>query len=154
VVHEEVDPESVRSGFDGVPPTRVREQPGAPAAGDERLVWEQRVMAALPERLQHDDESLDEVRLEGTWNNDLTIAQRAALLKETVRVFKPQGQVHVHGLVADGPFPGGPPALPGVAALVRRVPLETEPIEELTAAGFIAIHVTKLPESPAFVHDG
>ena len=46
------------------------------------------------------------------------------------------------------------PRLPGVAALVKRVPLEEEPVRALERAGFINVVVTKLPEAAVFVEGG
>jgi hypothetical protein len=89
------------------------------------------------------------VRLEGTFNADLTGEQRSALLQEVVRVLKTGGLVHIHGLVANQELPGCP-ALPGVAALVRHIPTEHDVLVELSRVGLRDMHVTKLPEKPAF----
>lgn len=153
VGYEDVDPESVRSGFDGIPPV-VDLRPASESAEAVPVLWEQRVLAEMPERIPHDDASVDEVRLEGVFNNALTPAERSALLREARRVLKPGGRILVHGLVADKSFPGSAPSLPGVAALARRVPLESEPIDALRDAGFESPLITKLPESAVFKHDG
>lgn len=156
VVHEHVDPETVRSGFDGVPPKPVPFTPpgttttGPVATVGAHVIWEQRVAAACPERIPHPDSSVDEVRLEGVFNNELTDSERNHLLGEARRVLKPGGKIHLHGLVSDRRMTNGLPVLPGVAALVRRVPTESEPLEELLKAGFTSVRVTKLSESPVF----
>ncbi len=62
--------------------------------------------------------------------------------------------MQIHGLVADRPFPNGMPTLPGPAVVVKRVPLEAEPLEELARAGFAGLHFTKLGDAPCFAYSG
>ncbi|MDZ4689105.1 MAG: VOC family protein [Planctomycetaceae bacterium] len=114
--------------------------------------WEHRILSPCPERIPHVDGSVDVVRLEGTFNADLTNGQRAALLSEVHRVLKPGGIVQAHGLAANRVLPTCP-ELHGVAALVRRVPVEPEPLEELRAAGFHDVQITKLPAKAVFQWD-
>lgn len=150
VVHEDVDPELVRAAFDGISPSGSSAPSSLPTAR-RPTVWEHRVLMPRPERIPHDDGTVDEVRLEGTFNDDCTVEQRARLLSDAIRVLRPGGRLAVHGLVASAPL-DGKPELPGVAALVRQVPLEADPQREIAAAGFEAIRITKLPESPVFRH--
>jgi len=96
--------------------------------------------------------SVDFVRLEGTFNAESTAKQRASLLAEVHRVLKPGGGVHAHGLVANRVLPTCP-VLHGVAALVRRVPAETEPLSELRLAGLIDGYMTKYPAKAVFQWD-
>lgn len=111
--------------------------------------WEHRIVGACPSQIPHEDKSVDFVRLEGTFNAELTGEQRSALLREVMRVLKTGGVVHIHGLVADRELPGCP-VLPGVAALVRHVPTYGEVLTELLLAGLRDLHMTKLPAKPAF----
>lgn len=156
VVHEDVDPETVRSGFDVIPPHRPSASDpssqlnAAPGQSAGPVIWEQRVTAACPVEIPHATSSVDEVRLEGIFNNDFTAQERSHLLSECRRVLKPGATIHLHGLVADRDSCGTLPTLPGVAALVKRVPQESEPLEELRAAGFTGIKITKLAASPVF----
>src|SRR5262245_23058591 len=122
-LHEDLD----HSGFDDPP----RSQDAAPP----EKVWQHRLTEALPGEIGHPDDSLDEVQLEGTFNAAAEPARLAGLLAEARRALRPGGRVAVHGLVADRPFPGTP-SLPGLASLVQRVPVETEPAEALEGAGF------------------
>ncbi|HUQ69099.1 MAG TPA: VOC family protein [Planctomycetaceae bacterium] len=131
---------------DSVNGTKVASSP-TPSVG-----WEHRILSPCPERIPHADGSVDFVRLEGTFNAELTNAQRAGLLSEVYRVLKPGGIVQAHGLAANCVLPMCP-VLHGVAALVRRVPVESEPLEELRAAGFHDIQITKLPAKAAFQCD-
>lgn len=155
VVHEDVDPETVRSAFDGIAP-HAADGSRHPTVSDSAnssapVIWEHRILMPLPERIGHDDGTVDEVRLEGAFNDKFTAAQRRHLLSETARVLKPGGRLAVHGLVSDRPL-DELPTLPGVGGLVQRVPTEREPLDELAAAGFVAVRVTKLPENPVFRH--
>jgi catechol 2,3-dioxygenase-like lactoylglutathione lyase family enzyme len=123
-------------------------------APTEPVVWEHYVTGPVPERIPHADATVDEVRLTGTFNAPLTEAQRAAVVAEARRVLRPGGKLIVHGLMGDRPFPGGAPALPGLAALVSRVPVHAEPLEVLRAAGFTGMQFVKFGERPWFRHDG
>jgi catechol 2,3-dioxygenase-like lactoylglutathione lyase family enzyme len=139
-LHEDLD----HSGFD---------DPPAPAAPAPEKVWEHRLTEPPPERLEHADGSLDEVRLEGTFNARIEPERLAALLAEAHRALKPGGKIAVHGLVGDRPFPGAP-ALPGLASLVQRVPVETEPLEALERAGFRGLHYERLGDIHCFQVNG
>lgn len=153
-VHEDVDPATVRQSFDGVSPTAADVSRSTTARESSvvkaRVVWEHRVMQPAPARIPHADDTVDEVRLEGTFNSALTTLERTALLRDVVRVLKPKGVVHVHGLVSDRPMTGSLPSLPGVASLVKQVPVEGEPLAELRAAGLVNIEITKLPPTSVF----
>jgi hypothetical protein len=56
--------------------------------------------------------------------------------------------------MADRPFEGAQPKLPGLAALVARVPAHPEVIEALRSAGLVGVQVVKFTEQPWFVHQG
>ena len=69
-------------------------------------------------------------------------------------MLKPGGKVVTHGLMGDRPLPGSQPKLPGLAAMVSRVPARDEAVALLRAAGFVGVQAVKLTERPWFVHDG
>jgi hypothetical protein len=69
-------------------------------------------------------------------------------------VLQPGGKVLVHGLMADRPFPGAMPTLPGLAAMVSRVPVQTLPMQLLQQAGFVGLTITKYSDKPWFQHEG
>jgi catechol 2,3-dioxygenase-like lactoylglutathione lyase family enzyme/SAM-dependent methyltransferase len=140
------------SGDDPVVSADVEPAPLAEPAAD--AAWEHFVTHDAPKRIPHDDASLDEVRLTGTFNAKLDESQRMFVLGEARRVLRPGGRVLVHGLMADGLFPGSQPTLPGLAAMVSRVPAQTEPAAALQAAGFVGIRIVKYNEKPWFEHDG
>jgi catechol 2,3-dioxygenase-like lactoylglutathione lyase family enzyme len=146
VVEEDIDPKMVRRSLEGR--SARLEAPRGPAT------WEHCIGHPLPNRISCDDASADEVRLVGTFNAMVTGDALRQLLTEARRVLKPGGKLFVHALVADAPLSGRPPALPGVAALVQRVPEATEVLGALREAGFGAIALEKYTERPWFVHDG
>jgi catechol 2,3-dioxygenase-like lactoylglutathione lyase family enzyme len=139
-LHEDID----HSGFDDPPMT---------AAPVPEQVWEHRLTDPWPDRIDRADGALDEVRLEGSFNAPVTPGQLDALVAEVFRVLRPGGRVAVHGLVGDRPFPGAP-RLPGLASVVRHVPVETEPLEALRRAGFGGLFYEKLGDVHCFQVNG
>lgn len=139
-LHEDID----HSGFDDPPP------PQTPPA---EAVWQHRLTDPIPSRIPHADDSLDQVMLEGTFNALLPPDRLASLMAEAHRTLKPGGKVSVHGLVGDKPFPGVP-NLPGMASMVRRVPVETEPLGALLRAGFGGLFYEKLGDIHCFSVNG
>ena len=138
-LHEDIE----HSGFDDPPVP----QPAAPKA-----VWEHRLTDPFPDRVPHADGSLDEVRLEGSFN----AAEQGrvnGLLAEAFRALRLGGRVAVHGLVGDRAFPGAP-KLPGLASLVKQVPVETEPLDALRRAGFAGLFYEKLGDVHCFQVNG
>jgi len=129
-LHEDLD----HSGFGG----ENSGMPPRPKTAADRVVWEHFLTSPVPETIPHADGAVDEVVLEGACNAPLDDGQRQAFLDEVFRVLAPGGSVRIHGLVANRPFPGVP-QLPGPAAMVKRIPEETEPADELLRAGFTAI---------------
>jgi SAM-dependent methyltransferase len=148
-VEEDVPPESVRRSLAG---RAARAEPAPGPAGP--VVWEHFVTAPPPDRIPHADGTVDEVRLVGTFDADITEAQRQALVAEAARVLRPGGKVLTHGLMGDRPLPGTQPKLPGLAAMVARVPPHAEPVQAFRRAGFVGLQVVKYTERPWFTHEG
>jgi catechol 2,3-dioxygenase-like lactoylglutathione lyase family enzyme len=142
VLEADVDPRQVRACLaDLVPATTA-------AVSEPASSWEHRLTEPVPERLAQAEASLDEVRLVGTWNADLSAARRQQFYGEILRVLRPGGKVLLHGLAADRPFSGGLQHLPAPAMVVERVPVEAEPARELAQAGFIHVQMTKVSAAP------
>jgi catechol 2,3-dioxygenase-like lactoylglutathione lyase family enzyme len=136
------------SGFDDIPQARQ------PASDSEaKSVWIHRLTDQLPNRIFCLDESVDEVRLEGTFNIPLDSQRQSRLLAEVNRVLRPGGKVVVHGLVGDKPFPGEP-ELPGMASLVRHVPQDHELEETLRAAGFESLFYEMMSDVNCISQEG
>jgi catechol 2,3-dioxygenase-like lactoylglutathione lyase family enzyme len=134
------------SGFDAPPPA-------ASVAAPAEKVWEHRLTVPLPERIDRADASMDEVRLEGTFNVPIEPVRLSAFLNEVKRALRPGGKLAVHGLVGDRPIPGRP-MLPGLASLVQHVPVWTELQETLAAAGFGGMSFEKLGDIHCFHVNG
>jgi catechol 2,3-dioxygenase-like lactoylglutathione lyase family enzyme len=117
------------------------------------LVWQHCLGEPPPLAIPHPDGVLDEVRWEGTLNQPLDSAQLAAICGEALRALKPGGRVTFHGLVGDKPLARAP-ALPGPAAAVSFVPLETQSLQTLESHGFVGGHVVRLGPAVHFVVDG
>lgn len=152
-IEEDVRPEAIRKSLDG----KAARTDSLVCSGNsttDAVVWEHFVTAPLPDHIPHADATVDEVRLIGTFNANLTDDQRAFLLTEAARVLKAGGKVLTHGLMGDRPFPGAQPKLPGLAAMVSRVPVQTEPADALRRAGFVGIQVVKYTEKAWFTIDG
>lgn len=153
VVHEDVDPRAVNASFDGGA-RRADSAPSLAADAPARQIWEHRVAEGPIRSAPAGDNSLDEVRLTGTFNDSLSEAERALVLRESLRVLKPGALVSVHGLIASHEIGGTLPALPGVAALVKRIPTLENLLTELRRSELADVRITKLPEKPAFTVGG
>jgi catechol 2,3-dioxygenase-like lactoylglutathione lyase family enzyme len=141
-----LDPRAIRQSLDGA----AAALPPPPRA----VVWEHFATHPVPDRVPHADDSVDEVRLTGSFNLVDDEAARLFLVRETFRVLRPGGVLHVRGLAADRPFPGKPPRLEGMAGMVRRVPVRDEPLAMLRTAGFVGLEFNKLADCGCLEHDG
>lgn len=151
VVLDDVEPERVERSLDGSSLKAVAAQAeSAPPA----CSYEHFVTNPFPGSIPHADASLEEVRLVGTFNANFSDEQARRMVEEARRVLKPGGRLLVHGLFGDKPFPGKQPELPGLAAMVSKVPEVARPAAEVLSAGFVGLQITRFSEKPWFILDG
>jgi catechol 2,3-dioxygenase-like lactoylglutathione lyase family enzyme len=115
----------------------------APAAP---IVWAHRLPDPIPSRIPHQDNTLHEVRLEGSVNLAPGTAHRGGLFTEVLRALRPGAPLHIHGLSADRST-GSRVSLPGPAAAVQHVPPTGVIVDELTQAGFVEIQIGTLSDA-------
>jgi catechol 2,3-dioxygenase-like lactoylglutathione lyase family enzyme len=124
-----------------------------PTAAHDVRTWTHRLADGWPDAIPHADGSLDEVLLEGSINLK-PASGLPALLRDAHRALKPHGSVTLHGLVASQPVVAGALHLPGPAAAVQRVPVESEPTALLAAAGFDGIRIDRIAPRAHFSAGG
>jgi catechol 2,3-dioxygenase-like lactoylglutathione lyase family enzyme len=117
------------------------------------VAWEHRLRDPIPERVPYEDNTLHEIRLDGSINTVQEAPNRSTLLAECLRALRPGGQIFVHGLAADRETRANP-TLPGPAAAVQHVPATSQVVDDLHRSGFVEILIEKLSETAYFVVDG
>jgi len=117
------------------------------------LAWEHRLREPIPSRIPHDDNTLHEVRLEGSINAAPDRDNRSGLLAESIRALRPGAAIYIHGLAGDRPS-RSTAALPGPAAAVEYVPATAEVVDDLVRNGFVEVQIEKLSKTAYFVVDG
>jgi len=127
--------------------------PDADERPDEPVVWEHRMADPAPARIPLEDGTADEVRLRGTLNLPLAAGAAERLCAEAARVLKPGGHIFVHVLVGDKALTAAP-QLPGPAAAVQHVPLQSEPVRLLERSGFRGVRMLKFDAKPCFQRNG
>lgn len=151
VFHEDVDAEDDDHDHQPVSGSvAMAMQPPAPAAVQS---WAHRIRDEVPSRVPHDDNTLHEIHLEGTFNLPPETPNRAGLLSEALRCLRPGAAISLRGLAGDRTCPG-PVSLPGPAAAVTYVPSSSDVTDELARAGFVDIRIEKLSETAYFVVEG
>ena len=111
VFHDDVD----HHGSGRARPDDVEDATPGPSAN---VVWEHRIGSPLAARVPHDDNSLHEVRLEGTVNQKLEAGQIEALFADAMRALRPGAILRIHGLAGDREVTSELPQLPGPSAVV------------------------------------
>jgi catechol 2,3-dioxygenase-like lactoylglutathione lyase family enzyme len=134
-------------------PPRVEPLPLNTVKSQAPLAWEHRLRDPIPSRIPHDDNTLHEVRLEGSINSALDAGNRSGLLAESLRVLRPGAAIFIHGLAGDRPS-GPSPALPGPAAAVQHVPATGDVVDDLVRAGFVEVQIEKLSQTAYFIVNG
>jgi hypothetical protein len=121
-----------------------------PAAGPRRpVVWEHRMGSpfTLPEN------RCDEIHLRGTFNVPMPSEAVGTIVKHAFAALVPGGKLMLHHLTAEETL-CEPPVLPGPAAYVRHVPVRSELMEVLEAAGFVDVELTTFRSGACFEFKG
>ena len=146
--------EDIQEHGDASPPPRIQAVPTPePVLAAVVASWQHRLAEPFPSALPHDAGTLDEVRLEGSINAAPDSANRKDLMRELLRVLRPDGSLHIHGLAGDRRS-RAPVSLPGPAAAVQYVPAVEEVVDEVTRAGFVDVAIEKLSSNAYFIVDG
>jgi catechol 2,3-dioxygenase-like lactoylglutathione lyase family enzyme len=135
----------------GAGQTLEKIQPKCPVEYAELKVWEHRMRDGIPDRVQHQDASIDEVRLQGSFNTPTTDEERKHLFAEAARVLKPGGRVFIHVLSGERELDGDP-GLSGQAQVVKYVPVDSQLVAWTEAAGFENVRMIKFDADAGFVH--
>ena len=154
VFHEDVGEEHDEHDHHGQADAVPAQIPSSPAQGaSPKRSWDHHLREPVPSRIPHDDNSLHEVRLEGSINVNPGADNRKGLLAESFRALRPAGEIFLHGLSGDRASRSRP-SLPGPASAVQHIPATSDVVDELGKAGFVDIRIEKLSETAYFVVDG
>jgi catechol 2,3-dioxygenase-like lactoylglutathione lyase family enzyme len=115
--------------------------------------WEHRMGQPLSVPDEFGEEALDEVRLRGSFNLPVAPDEIVRFLKEVRAVLRPNGSLLLHILTAEAPL-AGVPQLPGGAAYVKFVPVRSELLNALEAAGFVDMQLTTFRSRACFEQEG
>jgi hypothetical protein len=122
---------------------------GAPASRS----WEHRLGQPLAVPREFAEESLDEVRLRGSFNVPAPPDEALRFLKDVRAALRPDGSLVLHILTAESPL-SSPPQLPGGAGSVKHVPVRGDLLHALEAAGFADMQLTTFRPRACFEHEG
>jgi SAM-dependent methyltransferase len=145
VLHEDTDDHGHDSG-----PSEENVRAGEAEETKEEDRWEHHLINPVPERIPHEDNSLDRVLLKGTANLRPELARLPTILHEAFRALRPGGEIVMHGLGSDKPVNEALPPLPGPASSVQFVPTEKEQMQAMLDAGFVQVRFEKLSPKPYF----
>jgi hypothetical protein len=116
------------------------------------VVWEHILGSPIPSRINACDQSLDEIRLRGSFNVPLSDEEQKTLLHEVKRALKPNGRLLVRILSGDKMHTS--PKLTGSGAPIRFVPAKDDIVRLISEANLSGIRLLKYDDPPCFVHDG
>ena len=136
------------------PGPAVARSASGPCESPAPVEWEHRLGSPFPRPLPFVEQSLNEVRLRGTFNLPGDPAIRRANLAECWRMLKPGGRVVLHHLTGEAALPPGSLPLPGPAAVVEEVPVDAQLLAWLDEAGFCDVRLTKFGSAPSFTVQG
>jgi catechol 2,3-dioxygenase-like lactoylglutathione lyase family enzyme len=119
---------------------------------DDAVIWEHRLGTPLPVRIDACDETVDEVRLRGSFNLPTSNADRQRLIAEAARVLKPGGRLLLRML--SGEKEHSTPQLSGPGSVVKFVPAKDDLMQLVSTPAFLGLRLLKYDDPPCFMHDG
>jgi len=101
-IEEDVKPEAIRTSLEGKS-ARIDapECSSHPSSKPEEVVWEHFITNPLESQISNPSESIDEVRLTGSFNANLNDDEREQLVQDAWRMLKPDGKLVTYGLMAN-----------------------------------------------------
>lgn len=114
-------------------------------------VWAHRLDEDFPDQFEND--SLDEIYLQGTFNSQRFAQSQAEVLAKARTGLRPGGKLTIHVLTTDRSLDAAP-ALPGLASIVTHVPLDKQLLGEVQAAGFVGLKLAAFGDLPCFNYQG
>ncbi|MBM3966678.1 MAG: hypothetical protein FJ308_16670 [Planctomycetes bacterium] len=119
---------------------------------EDAVVWEHRLGTTVPVRIDACDNSVDEVRLRGSFNVPMPAEDRNRLLQESIRALKPGGRLLLRML--SGEKEHANPSLSGSGAPVKFVPSKDDLMQLVSNSSLTGIRILKYDDPPCFMHDG
>lgn len=111
--------------------------------------WSHRLGQDLVIPQQYSTGSLDSISLQGTFNGADTEQHASEFLVQACDRLADGGQLSIHCLTADRPLDAAP-TLSGPASVVKTVPNLSQLIDQINAAGFEAVELTKFGARACF----
>jgi len=115
--------------------------------------WEHRLGQPLAVPAEYGEESLDEIRLRGSFNVPSGPDDMLHFLKDVRNTLRPDGILLLHILTGDAPL-SREPSLPGMAGSVKFVPVRDDLLNALEAADFADIELTTFRPKSCFEQEG
>ncbi len=119
---------------------------------DNAVVWEHRLGKPMPLRIDACDNSVDEVRLRGSFNLPTSQEDRERIISEATRVLKPGGRLLLRMLTGEKEHAS--PELSGPGSVVKFVPAKDDLIQLASSAQLSGLRLLKYDDPPCFIHDG
>jgi len=115
----------------------------------EPIVWEHRMYEPFSCPVSY----CDEVRLRGSFNVPVSLEEMRAQLAQAFEAMRPGGRLTVHVLTSEEAVMGDL-RLPGPAAYVKYVPVRTDLLSAIEAAGFVDVQLSTFRSGACFEHEG
>jgi len=133
--------------------TTIEDQEARPTSdvSSAPAIWSHRIGQPFPSKLFVQPCSVDEIRLQGTFNMMCDAGQRSLLLGECARALSTDGKVVLHQLTSDKVIAPDQLELSVAASVVQQVIPIDQLVRELESAGLNDIQFDKYAERPCFI---